>query len=107
VTVKTADAPAQTAWFAGREAEGAAGLICSSTVEELLAGTGSGSLAVTVARLAISPVADGVTVIVAVAAVPEAIAPRLHVTDPPAGLQLPWVAPAETKETPAGRVSVS
>jgi hypothetical protein len=73
----------------------------------LFALLGSDSLAVTVAVLVIVPPALGaVTVIVTVADPPLAIPPRLHVTVPALWLQVPWVAVADTKPTPAGNVSV-
>jgi len=67
----------------------------------------SASVAVTVALLVIVPPEVGaVTTIVTVALDPLAIDPRLQVTVPALWVQVPWVAVADTKPTPAGKVSV-
>jgi hypothetical protein len=68
---------------------------------------GSPSVAVTLAVLVMVPPDVGaVTVMVTVALEPLAIDPKLHVTVPALWLQVPWVAVADTKITPLGRVSV-
>src|SRR5438132_675283 len=71
----------------------------------LLAAFGSGSLPLTVAVLVMVPaVAGAVALIVNVALAPEASEPALQVTVPEALVQ-PELA--DTKVTPAGRVSVT
>jgi hypothetical protein len=71
----------------------------------LLAAFGSGSLPPTVALLVMVPgVAGAVALIVTVALAPEASEPTLQVTVPEALVQ-PELA--DTKVTPAGRVSVT
>src|SRR5205823_6056323 len=72
----------------------------------LLAGSGSAVPAVTVAVLVSGPAPVGVTTIATVASAPAARVPRSQVTVvvPP---QLPWLACAETKPTPAGSGSDS
>jgi hypothetical protein len=73
----------------------------------LLALLKSFSVAVTLALLVMTPPDVGaVTVMVTVADPALAIAPRLQVTVPALWLQVPWVAVADTKITPLGRVSV-
>jgi len=73
----------------------------------LFALLGSASLAVTLAVLVIVPPDVGaVTTIVTVALPALAIVPRLHVTVPALWVQVPWVGVADTKPTPAGKVSV-
>ena len=62
----------------------------------------------TVAVLVIVPaVAGAVTSMVIVALAPEARLPTEQVTVPEALVQVPWLDDAETKVTPAGRVSVT
>src|SRR5713101_334317 len=88
----------------------ATGFTVVVTEAELLAGLGSGSVALTLAVLVMegAAAACGVTTIVAVALFNAMLgrAPTLHVTMPAACEQEPWLALAETKVTPAGRVSV-
>src|SRR3989442_1667601 len=74
----------------------------------LLAGFGAGSLPLTVAVLVMVPAvagAGGLMGIVALA--PEARLPTEQVTVPDALVQVPWLALAETKVTPAGSGSVT
>jgi hypothetical protein len=59
-----------------------------------------------VALFVIVPALCGLTVMVAVAVPELASVPMSQVTTPDACVQLPWVAVAETKVTPAGNVSV-
>src|SRR5438270_277811 len=74
----------------------------------LLAVFGSGSLPLTVAVFVIGPAVAGVvTLMVIVALAPEARLPTEQVTVPEALVQVPWLEVAETKVTPAGRVSVT
>jgi hypothetical protein len=75
-------------------------------VAVLLAVLGSFSVAVMVAVLVIVPATVGVTTSVTVIVPPLAIPPRLQVTVPLTWLQVPWLGVADTKVTPAGRVSV-
>ena len=81
----------------------AAGSTVVSSVASLFPLSGSSSLAVTLASLLIVPVAVVVITISMVALAPSAKLPRSQVTTP-----LAWVqgAVADTKVTPAGRVSV-
>src|SRR5437763_915059 len=75
---------------------------------ELLAGLGSVSLPLIVAVLETVPaVAGAVALIVIVALAALASEPTSQVTVPEALVQMPWVAVAETKPTPAGRVSLT
>src|SRR5712692_5613831 len=88
----------------------ATGVTVVVTEAELLAGLGSGSVALTLAVLVMegAAAACGVTTMVAVALFNAMLgrAPTLHVTVPAACEQEPWLALAEKKVTPAGRVSV-
>src|SRR5713101_2995934 len=86
----------------------ATGFTVVVTEAELFAGLGSGSVALTLAVLVMegAAAACGVTTMVAVALALLARELRLHVTVPAACEQEPWLALAETKVTPAGRVSV-
>ena len=61
----------------------------------------------TLAVFVIEPWAWGVTLIETLALPPIAIVPSGHVTVPDAWEQVPWDGVAETKVTPAGRVSVT
>src|SRR5207302_3471605 len=73
---------------------------------ELLAGVGSVSLPLIVAVLVIMPaVAGAVALIVIVALAVLAREPTSQVTVPEVLVQVPWEELAETKPTPAGRVS--
>src|SRR6476660_6642584 len=77
------------------------------SVEELSAGLLSGSFACAIAVLLIVPAATGLTLSVIVA---DAAAVKLgirHVTIPPERVQVPLVELAETKEAPAGMLSVT
>src|SRR5260370_747525 len=74
----------------------------------LLAVFGSGSLPFTVAVLVMVPaVAGAVALMVIVTVAPTARLPTVQVTVPDACVQVPWVDDADTKVTPAGRVSVT
>ena len=80
------------------------------SVAVLFAMSESGSLAVTRAVLVIVPVVEEstVTTMVTVAVLPLAMSPKLQVTMPSASLQgPPWLGLADTKVTPAGKVSVT
>src|SRR5260370_22510691 len=92
-------------------ARSATGVTVVVTEAELLAGLGSGSVALTVALLVMegAAAACGVTTMVAVALFNAMLgrAPTLHVTVPAACEQEAWLAGAETKATPAGRVAGS
>jgi hypothetical protein len=85
----------------------AAELTVVVAVAELLAGVGSGSVAVTVAVFDSIAAAVGVTTMVMVALPLFTIPPRLQVTVPAPCVQTGPVGVTETKVTPAGRVSVS
>src|ERR1700730_235421 len=77
-------------------------------VAVLLAVLGSASLAPTVAELVMGPaVAGAVALMVIMALAPLASEPMLQVTVPEALVQVPGEELAETKLTPAGRVSVT
>ncbi len=76
------------------------------SLAELSAGFGSSSFAPTAAAFLIVPAASGITVIVTVAEPAAASSPRSQLTVPAAWLQVPWLAVAETKATPAGSASV-
>src|SRR5438309_1261278 len=83
-------------------------LTCVVADAVLLAVLGSGSLPVTVAVFVMLPgVTDVVTLMVIVALAPLARLPTEQVTVPEALVQVPWLEVAETKVTPAGRVSVT
>jgi hypothetical protein len=73
----------------------------------LFAVLGSVSLALTVAVFVIVPPAFGTTWIVIVADPPLESEPSVQETVPAENEQLPWLAVAETKVTPLGRVSVT
>ena len=75
-------------------------------VDELSLVSGSVSVALTLAVLISWPVDWGVTAIVTVAELPLAKLPRLQLTAV-VPLQVPCVGVAETKFTPAGRVSAT
>src|SRR6185369_14100408 len=85
----------------------AAGSTVVHSVAALLTKTGSAVAADTVAWLVIMPPELGAPVITTVASAPPAIAPTAHVTVPLECEQLPWDGVAESKLTPAVRVSVS
>ncbi len=74
---------------------------------ELLAELGSVAVEMTVAWFVIVPGAPAVTLISTPALAPLAIVPSAQITLLPEGTQLPWVAVADTKVTPAGRLSLS
>ena len=75
-----------------------------SSVSLLLPGVGS-SKSETEAVFESVPAAVGVTTRLTVALVPAAIVPRLQ-TMVLVPVQLPWLGVAETKFTPAGKISV-
>jgi hypothetical protein len=77
--------------------------VCS--VSELLPGVGSVSLPVTLAVFAIVPVAVVMTTRVTVALALSVRMPRPQTTVL-VPVQLPWLGVAETKLTPAGKMSV-
>src|SRR5581483_9332933 len=89
-------------------ARSATGLTVVVTEAELLAGVGSGSVAVRLAALVTegAAIACGLTTIVAVAFAPLANDPRLQVTVPLACEHEPWLELAETKLTVSGKTSV-
>jgi hypothetical protein len=72
-------------------------------VAVLFPGTGSVSLAATLAVFVTVPAAVGVTTIVTVALAALARVPRLQLT---AAVQVPWLGVAETNVTPVGTASV-
>src|SRR6266480_2807393 len=75
---------------------------------ELSAGFGSVSLPLIVAVfMSLPAVAGAVALIVIVAAAALAREPTSQVTVPEALVQVPWEEVAETKPTPAGRVSLT
>src|SRR5438105_574234 len=73
-------------------------------VTELFVRLGSDSFCVTIEKLVMLPNTPGlVTRICTSALLSGGSIPRLQVTIPPALEHPPWLAAAETKETPAGR----
>jgi hypothetical protein len=81
---------------------------CIITTEALFELLGSSSFAVTVAVLTTDPVPFGITTMSIMTIIPSPMSgrlPRLHVTIPYNSAQVPWLELAETKVTPAGRMS--
>src|SRR6266545_2014151 len=73
----------------------------------LFSSSGSGVPDETTTVLSSEPGAVAVAMTLMVAVVPLTTAPRLQVTTPAARTQAPWLEAAETKVTPAGKVSTS
>src|SRR5580658_1418138 len=86
------------------ERSAAGGLTTVTTVAVLLAGLGSGCSEETVAVEEITPESEQLTTTVMVAVPPGRINPRVVVTSPLDGEQLPWEELAETNTTLEGRI---
>src|SRR2546428_342318 len=89
------------------ERAGAGKFTVVTTTAVLFAELRSASFPDTATELVSRPAFGAVTVAVTRALAPTFKAPKLQVTTPPAWLQLPWEAAAETKLLPAGSVSVT